>query len=275
MKYTLSFLLLLSTLVNAQGIFAPALKPTGILQNDAQPVTTALKFTVDKTGYIDSIGFYKQAGNNAAHTGNLWDSSGKLLATVLFSGETATGWQFQKLTVPVQVFSGFNYYASIFNTSGLYSETSNYFTTIRGFGHLIGLNSAYSYGTGVTFPKNNFQKANYWIDVTYKLTNTGCPVIGDTLQPIINVDFNHMSHNDSIAVAGAYRALFPHDTAFVHDTTIKVIHDTTNIPPPVVLKNLLYPIILFGFKLEIYANGWILYVQQTDGSFLKSKASNE
>ena len=40
-------------------------------------------------GYVTGIRFYKSAGNTGAHVGNLWTSSGILLATAIFTAETA------------------------------------------------------------------------------------------------------------------------------------------------------------------------------------------
>ena len=51
------------------------------------------KFTASQAIMVKSIRFYKTAGETGVHTGKLWSSTGTLLASVVFSGETASGWQ--------------------------------------------------------------------------------------------------------------------------------------------------------------------------------------
>src|SRR5215468_6385935 len=52
-----------------------------------------VKFRTDAYGYVTGIRFYKASGNTGTHVGNLWTSSGQLLATATFSGESGSGWQ--------------------------------------------------------------------------------------------------------------------------------------------------------------------------------------
>ena len=49
-----------------------------------------VKFTADSSGYITGIRFYKASTNTGTHVGNLWTSTGSLLATATFTNETAT-----------------------------------------------------------------------------------------------------------------------------------------------------------------------------------------
>jgi len=63
---------------------------------DAGPYSSlelGVRFRADSSGYITSIRFYKSAANTGTHVGNLWSSSGALLASATFIGETASGWQ--------------------------------------------------------------------------------------------------------------------------------------------------------------------------------------
>ena len=52
-----------------------------------------VKFTADVAGLITGIRFYKGATNTGSHSGTLWSSSGALLATAMFTNESASGWQ--------------------------------------------------------------------------------------------------------------------------------------------------------------------------------------
>ena len=48
-----------------------------------------VKFQADAFGTVTGIRFYKASTNTGTHIGNLWTSSGQLLATATFTGETA------------------------------------------------------------------------------------------------------------------------------------------------------------------------------------------
>ena len=67
--------------------------PGNPAEPDANPVEVGVKFQADLDGDITGIRFYKGAGNTGTHIGNLWTSTGQLLATATFVNETATGWQ--------------------------------------------------------------------------------------------------------------------------------------------------------------------------------------
>lgn len=237
------FLLLLSSTAFGQYVLYPLKPATNAVTNDNTGLTVGMKFTVNKTGYIDSVGFYKATGNKAAHTGGLWSAAGVLLATVLFT-ETASGWQWAKIT-PVQVFSGFDYWVGVYNPVGYYTGELDYFTTVHGDGHLIGLNSGYAEGAGMAMPATNYRNSNYWVDVHYNMA-PGSTIVRDTLQAIINVDFNNMTKRDSVAVAGTYRALFPGDR----------VYDTTYLRRPFTLPYLHRIIMSSTLRYVLYKEGW-------------------
>jgi hypothetical protein len=82
------------------------------------------KFTASQAIMVKSIRFYKTAGETGVHTGKLWSSTGTLLASVVFSGETASGWQVQDLTSPVMIAAGTVYVVSV-NANTEYPITQN------------------------------------------------------------------------------------------------------------------------------------------------------
>ena len=55
----------------------------------------------------------RRRANTGTHVGNLWTTSGTLLATGTFSGETASGWQQLNFTTPVDITAGTTYVASL------------------------------------------------------------------------------------------------------------------------------------------------------------------
>jgi hypothetical protein len=145
--------------------------------NDVNAVEIGVKFRTDAPGSITALRFYKSAANTGVHTGHLWSSSGTLLGSATFGGETASGWQQATLTTPVQVQANTTYIVSYFAPSGHYSADSNYFATTGADApplHALasgvdGLNGTYVYtsvATGV-FPNNSYASTNYWVDVLF------------------------------------------------------------------------------------------------------------
>jgi hypothetical protein len=139
------------------------------------PVELGVSFKSDTNGYIDGIRFYKSAANTGTHVGNLWSSSGALLASATFTGETASGWQQVNFAKPVAISQNTVYIASYHTTVGHYSDTNNYFAT-------TGVNNAplhalangssahdgpFCYGTTSCFPSSTYASSNYWVDVAF------------------------------------------------------------------------------------------------------------
>ncbi|PYU10769.1 MAG: hypothetical protein DMG37_19195, partial [Acidobacteria bacterium] len=67
------------------------------------PVELGVSFRSDVNGYIMGIRFYKSAANTGTHVGNLWSSTGTLLASATFTNETASGWQQVNFANPVAI----------------------------------------------------------------------------------------------------------------------------------------------------------------------------
>jgi hypothetical protein len=127
-----------------------------------------MTFQVAQDGYITGLRFYKGAGNTGTHVGHLWDAAGNLLATVTFSGETATGWQQATFATPVAVVAGQTYTASYYAPAGHYAASTSYFgpsgTTN---GPLTAMMGVYRYGVNGGFPTTTYRATNYWVDVLF------------------------------------------------------------------------------------------------------------
>ena len=142
-----------------------------------------VKFRSDIAGYVTGIRFYKGPANTGVHIGNLWDSSGSLLATVTFSGETSSGWQQAIFSSPLAITANTVYVASYHTNVGHYSDDQNYFA---GTGidnpplHALadGMSSfdgVYAYGPTSSFPSQGWNSSNYWVDVVFTPTGTSTP----------------------------------------------------------------------------------------------------
>ena len=139
-------------------------------------VELGVKFKSDTSGTITAIRFYKSANNTGTHVGNLWTSSGTLLASGTFTNETASGWQQVNFSTPVAITANTVYVASYHSTGGHYAADQNYF---RNSGtdnpplHALqdgvsGSNGVYIYGSSSAFPNLSFNATNYWVDVAFK-----------------------------------------------------------------------------------------------------------
>jgi hypothetical protein len=160
--------------------------PSNIWSSSASPVVVdggpdsavelGVKFRSAVAGSITGIRFYKATANTGTHVGNLWTSTGTLLATATFAGETASGWQQVLFSTPVAVTSNTLYVASYHANNGHYSADTFYFSG-QGYDnyplHALadgenGGNGVYIYGTRSAFPSQTYNAANYWVDVVFK-----------------------------------------------------------------------------------------------------------
>ena len=149
--------------------------PAVASDSEATGVELGVKFRTDTDGFITGIRFYKGPANSGVHVGHLWNSSGQLLGTATFSGETAAGWQQVSFASAIPISANVTYVASYLAPNGGYSFDSNYFTSTgvdNGSIHALsspaaGGNGVYSYGSSGVFPTSTFSAANYWVDVTF------------------------------------------------------------------------------------------------------------
>ena len=93
--------------------------------NAGGAVELGLKFRSDVAGKITGIRFYKNAYNTGVHSGSLWNANGVLLATGVFTNETATGWQTLTFSAPVSITANTTYVARITPTRPQHPPASN------------------------------------------------------------------------------------------------------------------------------------------------------
>jgi hypothetical protein len=158
----------------------PAVADSG----DSSSVEVGVKFTSDVYGTVSGIRFYKAGTNTGTHIGNLWTSTGQLLASATFTGETTSGWQQVNFAQPVSINPNTTYVASYFAPKGHYAQTSGYFYpqpspppdggSMVDAAPLHALRNSPSSGNGVyvysstsAFPSNTFNAENYWADVVF------------------------------------------------------------------------------------------------------------
>lgn len=79
---------------------------------DGVPYELGLRLRASKAGKITVIRYYKVASDTGTHTGRIWSIAGTQLASVVFSGETASGWQEQALAIPLNITANTTYVVS-------------------------------------------------------------------------------------------------------------------------------------------------------------------
>ena len=171
-------------------IFPTTTTPSEPSNNDGQGIVVGMKFRSSLNGYITGVRYYKGAGSTGIRTGHLWTSTGSLLGSTTFNGETASGWQQTLFAAPIAITANITYVVSLFSPSGDYVVTNPYFTQTLVNGPLRalsngedGLNGLYDYSSTSVFPTSSFDASNYWVDAVF---TTSGPVTATviTTQPI-------------------------------------------------------------------------------------------
>ena len=140
--------------------------------SDGVPYELGMKFRLARAGQITAIRYWKALSDTGTHTGRIWSATGTQLASVTFSGETASGWQQQTLTTPLLVQANTTYVVSV-------NVASNYPFTADGLATAI-VNADISsvadgnngvFGTPFAFPTNSYRNSNYFRDILF-IANT-------------------------------------------------------------------------------------------------------
>jgi hypothetical protein len=142
--------------------------------NDTASVTLGLKFYADVPGSVTAVRFYKGAHNTGTHVGNLWSSTGTKLASVTFSGETASGWQQANFSSPVSIAANTTYVISYLAPNGYYAidqyypwSTFNPAGSLNVSGSTAGVYAYNSDEANPTFPNSSWNGSNYWVDLVF------------------------------------------------------------------------------------------------------------
>jgi hypothetical protein len=145
-----------------------------------------VKFKSDVAGLVTGVRFYEQSWMYGyTHIGHLWSSTGALLATATFTGESRTGWQQVTFASPVSIAANTVYIASFSTGGGYFGITTGYFSS-AGVDNapLHALSNGASGGDGVyhsgvgTFPTTSGSGMNFWADVLFSPSSSPAVVVG-------------------------------------------------------------------------------------------------
>lgn len=177
-------------------------------------IEVGTKFKSTVSGTITAIRYYKGAGMTGTREGHLWDASGNLLDSAIFSSETDSGWQQASLSAPVSITANTTYIVSCFSSSGDYAITNPYFTQRTPYDPLYGVEDNMSVGNGVyaytnvdLFPSNNFATSNYWVDVVGTFTDAvppASPVICYAGRTSTSIKLKIAGSTDNFSVITSY-----------------------------------------------------------------------
>ena len=149
--------------------------PATIDSNDGSSVVLGVKFTSEVAGNVTGIRFYKATTNTGTHVGSLWSSSGTLLGSATFTGETVSGWQQVYFSTPIAIAANTTYVASYFAPKGHYSDTSAAFTSVgvsnpplQALANTTSANGVYKYSSTNSFPGSSYKATNYWVDLDFE-----------------------------------------------------------------------------------------------------------
>jgi hypothetical protein len=87
------------------------------------PNELGLKFISTRVGTVARLRYFRVAEEQGSHAGHLWDNTGRELARVAFTNETASGWQEAVLVEPVRIKANETYVVSV-NANKAYPATT-------------------------------------------------------------------------------------------------------------------------------------------------------
>lgn len=248
-----SFTTAASTAPVSLSVWSDSTIPAVTADPDASSVELGVKFRSDTAGFISGIRFYKGATNTGGHVGNLWSSTGQLLATVTFGNETASGWQTATFSQPVAIQANTTYVASYHTTAGHYADTPAYFATAgadNGTLHALangidGADGVFLYGSG-GFPTQSYNATNYWVDVVYTSAAAVTPAVtsvtpaagasGVGVASPVTVTFNE-AVNPATVTSAAIQLLDPTNTPVAATLSYNPATFTVTLTPSAPLAN--------------------------------------
>jgi hypothetical protein len=165
-----------STYTHATDLFGAG-TPVVVDGGNPTPVVLGVKIFSDVAGQVLGCSFYKSAANTGTHVVSLWDATGKLLASKVATGETASGKQTVLFSSPIPIAAKQAFVCGYFAPAGHFSYDHSTFVAQKDVPPLhVPINGGlYTYGTQSTvLPTSSCCfSSNYWVDVRFSTSTTG------------------------------------------------------------------------------------------------------
>src|SRR5262245_37783718 len=224
-------------------VWGSGVTPANLIENDGAPVELGLNFSSDTTGTITEACLYKVGtANGWTHLGRLCTSTGTLLGSVTFSGETSSGWQQALFPTAIPITANTTYVVSYFAPQGHYAGDTGYFASsgvdngpLHALSNAIaGGNGVYLYGSPGGFPTNTYQSSNYWVDVVFTTASPG----PDTTPPTVS-SFTPAAGATNVSTGANVTVTFSEamDAATINDTTVELRDSSSILVPATVSYN--------------------------------------
>jgi hypothetical protein len=195
-------------------------------------IVVGTRFRTSVDGFVTALRYYKGIGNTGTHIGQLWTSSGTLLAQATYVNESGSGWQVVTLPTPVAITAGVSYIVTYYSSDGYYSTTGGFFNSSVVNGPLtapadaVGANNGvYSYSFSPAFPTETYQAENYFVDVIFNAN-----LAPDGTAPTV-LSTSPVSNATGIALNSVLSATFSErlDPATVNTTNVFIRNGATAV----------------------------------------------
>jgi hypothetical protein len=142
--------------------------PVALNATDGSAYELGMKFQAAVPGQVTAIRYWRAASETGPHTGKIWSASGTLLASVTFSGGSASGWQSQALTTPLTILANTTYVVSV-NSNLYYVATNGGLASAVVNGNLSSVADGADgvFGSPGVFPTSSYQNTNYFRDLSF------------------------------------------------------------------------------------------------------------
>lgn len=132
-----------------------------------QDYELGMRFSCSVSGTITGIRYWKAASETGTHTGRIWSNTGALLASVVFTGDTGSGWKTQALATPIAITAGTSYIVSV-NANAYYAVTSGGFNSaLSNNGITVPVGAGIFNTAPGAFPAQSSGNSNYFRDVVF------------------------------------------------------------------------------------------------------------
>ncbi|GGB92486.1 N,N-dimethylformamidase beta subunit family domain-containing protein [Dyadobacter sediminis] len=245
-------------------VFQPTDVPSNNLFNDnSGGIQLGMKFRSTIAGNVTGVRFYKQEGNTGTHTGQLYSNAGVKLAEIVFQNETASGWQQANFTTPVAITPNTTYVISYHSGAGNYSAVNPYFGLAKVKGPLRGLadnedgnNGIYRYSATPTFPTDNYQSSNYFVDVVFDDgAEDETPPVVSSVSPAPNATGINIQSNILVTFNEEI------DASSISSSTIRLLRAGTVIPAAVTYNAATFTATLNPNTALIYSSSYTIEVK--------------